>query len=370
MNAHIPPPAPAQFPVKERNWPGRLVTLATVIVVAAVAAATFVLSYTGVHAVALQSGVSVSLARFYPGVFDAVLVIACAAAPLRDARLWARLYTWLVIFLVIGLLGAMDAVHAMSVALPHRQTAGAVAVLPWVLLLLAFTLWLVILRHFRVQHSPRPPQVLLSAPESPASRLAPELPMIAEPAGTERVEEATASPFTPPAGGSLTSSRVAAGSGGEPPAKGDYWESPDPIGPLFDVAPYDATPSGPKPGDVKSGHSGDLGDSDDLGEAAGLDDREEPGHKDESGDIPEVGGVPFVTGPRLRRVRSLPVPPAEDEQPTEGEPPTEDDQSAEDESSAEDDQSAEDGPSAEDESSAEDEELAGDEQPAEGDQPR
>jgi hypothetical protein len=54
--------------------------------------------------------------------------------------------------MVVGFLGAMDAVHAMNVAIPHRQAAGVAAVLPWILLLLAFGLWLAILRHFRAQH--------------------------------------------------------------------------------------------------------------------------------------------------------------------------------------------------------------------------
>ena len=122
MNA----PSPARRP----TWPARLVQLATIVVVTAIAAATFVLSYAGVHAIALRAGVSPELARFYPAVFDAVLVIACAAAPLRT-RWLTRSYTWLVIIVVIGLLGTMDAVHAMNVTLPRRATDGTVAVLPW-----------------------------------------------------------------------------------------------------------------------------------------------------------------------------------------------------------------------------------------------
>ncbi|HMH93161.1 MAG TPA: DUF2637 domain-containing protein [Streptosporangiaceae bacterium] len=43
------------------------------------AAAAFVLSYSGIHAVAQQAGISATLARGYPVIFDALLVIACAA---------------------------------------------------------------------------------------------------------------------------------------------------------------------------------------------------------------------------------------------------------------------------------------------------
>lgn len=145
MNVHLP---------AHRRWPALLVNLAVVVVVLALAAATFVLSYSGVHVIALQSGVSARLARVYPATFDAVLVIACAAAlMLRGARWWARYYAWLVIVLVVGVMGAADAVHAMNVALPHRQMEGVVAATPWVLVLLGFSLMLTILRHSRAQHA-------------------------------------------------------------------------------------------------------------------------------------------------------------------------------------------------------------------------
>src|ERR1700759_1872409 len=96
-------PMNAPSPARRPTWPARLVQLATVVVVTAIAAATFVLSYPGVHAIALQSGVSPELARFYPAIFDAVLVIACAATPLRT-RWLTRSDTCLVVIVVIGLL--------------------------------------------------------------------------------------------------------------------------------------------------------------------------------------------------------------------------------------------------------------------------
>jgi len=52
------------------------------------AAAAFVLSYAGIHAVALSAGVSPRLAKLYPLIFDAMLVVACAAVlALRGAGL-------------------------------------------------------------------------------------------------------------------------------------------------------------------------------------------------------------------------------------------------------------------------------------------
>jgi hypothetical protein len=140
MNVH--------FPVPHRSWPGRLAHLAVIIVVLALAAATFVLSYTGVHSIALQAGVTPRFARIYPGVFDAALIIACVAAlMLRGAPWWARCYAWLCVIVVIVVVGGADVLHATNAALPHRGTAGVVAAAPWVLVLLGFSLWLTILRH-------------------------------------------------------------------------------------------------------------------------------------------------------------------------------------------------------------------------------
>ena len=63
---NLPPSAAASAsaPSAPRSsWPRRLVNAAVALVVLAVAAAMFVFSYAGVHAIALQGGVSVQLAR-------------------------------------------------------------------------------------------------------------------------------------------------------------------------------------------------------------------------------------------------------------------------------------------------------------------
>ena len=83
----------------------RLANFLVALVVIAVAAAVFVFSYDGVHAIALLGGVSGQLARYYPGLFDAVLVIACVAAVmLRDGRWWARLWAWVVTIVVLAVI--------------------------------------------------------------------------------------------------------------------------------------------------------------------------------------------------------------------------------------------------------------------------
>ena len=147
-------PAQAQT-APRRDWLHGLVNFAVAVVVLAVAAGTFFLSYPGVHAIARQGGVSGQLARFYPGLFNAVLVIACVAAVmLRDARWWARCWAWLVAIVILGSIGAADVLHAMSYGLRQRPTEGVVAAAPVAAALLAFSLFLTMLRQSR----PRPAQ--------------------------------------------------------------------------------------------------------------------------------------------------------------------------------------------------------------------
>jgi Protein of unknown function (DUF2637) len=164
MNTPLPAPGPAP----RRNWARRLVNVLVALVVVAVAAATFVFSYDGVHAIALLGGVSAQLARYYPGLFDAVLVIACVAAMvLRDGRWWARLWAWTVIIVVLAAIGTTDVLHAANFKLPHRTTEGIVAAAPVVAVLLAFSLLLTLLRQTRT-----------NAAQQPAAPVPPDVPAL------------------------------------------------------------------------------------------------------------------------------------------------------------------------------------------------
>ena len=129
----------------------RLAALTAVVAgVVLLAAAAFVLSYSGIHQVALQAGVSPGLAKLYPVIFDAMLVIAGAAAmALRGAGWWSRFYAWACLIALLAAVAIGDAVHATGTVLPERASRAAVAITPWVLLLLAFGLLLTMLRHFR-----------------------------------------------------------------------------------------------------------------------------------------------------------------------------------------------------------------------------
>src|SRR5690242_1372367 len=114
------------------------------------AAAAFVLSYQGIHHIALRAGVSPELAKLYPLIFDVMLVVAGAAAlALRGASLWARCYAWGSLLILLAAMAVGNAVYATGTTLPAQPTKVAVAVIPWVLLLMAFGLLLELLRHFR-----------------------------------------------------------------------------------------------------------------------------------------------------------------------------------------------------------------------------
>ena len=147
------PPAAAAPP----HQPGRVlrgVALTAVSIgVLVLAAAAFVLSYPGLHAVARQAGISAPLARGYPVILDAMLVIACAAVlSLRGAGAVSKFYAWLSLLVLLGATAGADALHSTGTVVPHKDAAFAAAVLPWVLVLIGFGLLLAMMRHFRLHH--------------------------------------------------------------------------------------------------------------------------------------------------------------------------------------------------------------------------
>lgn len=144
-------PAAAEPLAGEPNPGLRAAALTAVIAgLVVVAGAAFVLSYQGIHQIALHAGVSPELARLYPVILDAMLVMSCAAAlALRTARLWTRCYVWACLILLLVAVATGDALYAMSISLPAQPTRPVVAVLPWALLLMGFGMLLAMLRHWR-----------------------------------------------------------------------------------------------------------------------------------------------------------------------------------------------------------------------------
>ena len=259
-----------------RTWLHVLVNVVVAIVVLAVAAGMFVFSYPGVHAIARQGGVSGQLARFYPALFDAVLVIACVAAVmLRDARWWARCWAWLVAIVVLGAIGATDVLHAMSYGLRQRPTEGVVAAAPAAAVLLAFSLFLTMLRRSRPRPSdaargrapagdgaaepPTAPMMLSNVDVVPTPAARPAAPPIALPAAPT-----VASPVAPWAAGLLDDDRRPA-----PDAPVTVAETPETV-PTREVPAFaaDATEAGRDPGTAST--TGATGTTGTTGDGAGV----------------------------------------------------------------------------------------------------
>jgi len=304
------------FPASRSKWPNRILNLVVVIVVLGLAAATFALSYSGVHAIVLQAGVSTRLARIYPWLFDAVFVIACiAAVTLRNASSWVLLYAWLVIILMVAVVGAADVVHATSISLPHRTIEGVVAAAPWVLLLLGFSLMLAMFRQSRVQaaepdYLAQEPAPYSEADSVPDTRALPvgvwEPQSLPEPESAETAVDEGAAGETGPAEPAGEEPVTA------PAAEEEPVREPEPVAEPVAVAngdggdgasvaaePEDSVPTA-QYSYWDSGADGGLAGPDRVptGPGEALDD-----------DAPPFATAPFAAVPQLNRVRSTPTPP-------------------------------------------------------------
>jgi Protein of unknown function (DUF2637) len=132
------PPVNGNRPVSSRRGLRLAALIAAGVCVLAIAAGAFAFSYPGVRDTALTAGVSPRLARFYPLLFDAVLIVACAAAVTLRGVL--RAYAWLAVLVVIGAIATADTVHALSITVPKRPLQVTIAIAPWVVLLTGLSL--------------------------------------------------------------------------------------------------------------------------------------------------------------------------------------------------------------------------------------
>jgi hypothetical protein len=147
----------SDYPVVRGAEPGdshlrlRLIALTAVVIgVMLVALAAFLFSYTGIRQIALQAGVSPGLARLYPLMFDAMLIVTCSAVlATRTAGWGTKSYVWVCLLLVVAAVAVGDALNATGVHLTGQAARATIAVVPWVLLLMGFGIWLVMLRHWR-----------------------------------------------------------------------------------------------------------------------------------------------------------------------------------------------------------------------------
>ncbi|MCW2882209.1 MAG: hypothetical protein JWQ95_6309 [Sphaerisporangium sp.] len=118
--------------------------------VAALATAACVLSFDALRVLAATGGARADLAFLYPAGFDALLAIALISVLLlRPARLLVRLQAGLILALLIAVAAAVNVVIATGTTVDARQAAVAVAVVPWVMLVIG--LWLFMLPSRRLQ---------------------------------------------------------------------------------------------------------------------------------------------------------------------------------------------------------------------------
>jgi hypothetical protein len=267
--------------------------------VVVLAAAAFVLSYPGIHAVALHAGVSRPLARIYPVIFDAMLVIACSAVlSLRGAGLVSRCYAWLTLLVLLAAAAGADTLHSTGTRLPHREAAATAAIIPWALLLIGFGLLLAMLRHARLRRT--------AAAARAAEQARAEPPRIESP----RIQPHAAEPPRP------APAMAALPAGTAPPA------------PTATVATVNPDPGSPDPDNPISGNTNGPGSD---GADHGRPDRQSgPGHTEADEVILAAPPVePLVPQPRaeepsgtdqsvqaapFHRMWSTPTPPDEDDE--------------------------------------------------------
>jgi hypothetical protein len=96
--------------------------------------------------------VSASLARGYPVLVDATLVLAGVAVLwLHDAGLPSRLLAWLSLLLLLAAAATADALRAAGTTLPDSYAPIIAAVVPWAIVVVGFALLLAMLRHARLR---------------------------------------------------------------------------------------------------------------------------------------------------------------------------------------------------------------------------
>lgn len=224
---------------------GRALGIAAVFLgVAALAAATFVLSYPAIHTFALQAGISVKLARFYPGLVDVMLVVILAAVlSLRGAGLPSRLLAWVALVLLLAAAAGASALHADGRRLSMRAAEITAAVLPWLLVLVAFGLLLAMLRHARTRRTWRQrvsPDDVYRIPAGRSGAPAPAAPSALVPTGKQPGAEPP--PF-PPYGDRDDGLSIIPGLVRPFPAEGASGPASD--GPAVQSAPANAIEPGP-----------------------------------------------------------------------------------------------------------------------------
>ncbi|GAB3987802.1 hypothetical protein GCM10029978_108020 [Actinoallomurus acanthiterrae] len=161
--------SPAPYSTAQR----RLLTAAGGLGVAALAGATFVLSYDDLRALAVQGDAARHWAFLYPGVVDGLIVVVILSIlTARRSPWWARTVRWLLLLVLIasaGAAGVERAVHGYR-HLSRPWLSGGVAAAPWVILAIAVWLWLAMIK--QVVRTRRRDAAVPPVPDSPPATTA------------------------------------------------------------------------------------------------------------------------------------------------------------------------------------------------------
>ncbi|MFC7645420.1 hypothetical protein ACFQX6_35955 [Streptosporangium lutulentum] len=118
--------------------------------VAALTAAACVLSFEDLRTLAVIGEARPDLAYLYPAAFDALVVIAMISVLLLRGGWWpVRLQAGAILTLLFAAAATAEVTTAMrtTTAVDVRQAAIVVAVSPWVILVVALWLWLLLIKH-------------------------------------------------------------------------------------------------------------------------------------------------------------------------------------------------------------------------------
>ncbi|QFG21970.1 DUF2637 domain-containing protein [Actinomadura sp. WMMB 499] len=131
----------------------RLLTAAAGLVVAALAAGAFALTYDTLRDLAVSGRVDDRWAPIYPAMADGLITMTLLSLVVtRGARWWTRLLRWTLLLLLaagVAALAVQDAVWGLD-PLPDEPVRAGVAVAPHVMLVLAVWLWLTMFKQIRL----------------------------------------------------------------------------------------------------------------------------------------------------------------------------------------------------------------------------
>ncbi|QKW33724.1 DUF2637 domain-containing protein [Actinomadura sp. NAK00032] len=131
----------------------RLLTALAGLVVAALAAGAYVLTYAVLRELALAGGVGRRWAPLYPVMADTLVAMTILSLVVtRGARWWTRLLRWALLLALVAGGAALHVQHSVwgYASLPDDAVKAGVAVAPHVMLVIAVWLWLTMFKQIRV----------------------------------------------------------------------------------------------------------------------------------------------------------------------------------------------------------------------------